>query len=173
MAPSFNVVVKPNDWSKSGREVARAAAATTPTKQLQLKFWTEFVAHLDAIKFPTKPQAPRPQHWLQISLGRAGFILSTTVNLREGRIGVEVYINHERSKEYFRQLQARRDEIHQKLGFQLDWQELPDSHACRIAVFRPDSDLADENKWPTYFAWLSDNAANLSTVFRPLIRELP
>ena len=38
MAPSFNVVVKPNDWSKSNRESARMAATTTPTKQLQYKF---------------------------------------------------------------------------------------------------------------------------------------
>jgi hypothetical protein len=44
MAPSFNVLVKPNDWTKSSRESAKVATVTTPTKQRQLKFWTEWKA---------------------------------------------------------------------------------------------------------------------------------
>jgi hypothetical protein len=38
LAPKFEVVVKPNDWARAGREQARAAASASPTKQLQLKF---------------------------------------------------------------------------------------------------------------------------------------
>jgi hypothetical protein len=48
MAPSFNVVVKPNDWAKTGQQNAKAAATTTPTKQRQLKFWTGWQAWLQA-----------------------------------------------------------------------------------------------------------------------------
>ena len=44
MAPSFNVVVKPNDWAKTGQQNAKAAATMTPTKQRQLKFWTDWSA---------------------------------------------------------------------------------------------------------------------------------
>lgn len=173
MAPSFNVVVKPNDWSKTGRESARAAAATTPTKQRQLKFWTDFVAYLDGKKSPIKPQAPRAQHWLNISLGRAGFALVPTVNTREQRLGVELYISHQNSKEYFQQLSKKRDEIEKRLGFPMDWQELPDSHACRIAVYRPDSSLENEDQWPTYLEWLAQQVSRLAQVFKPVLRELP
>jgi hypothetical protein len=35
MAPSFNVVVKPNGWAKAGREQARAVSSATPLKLLQ------------------------------------------------------------------------------------------------------------------------------------------
>lgn len=173
MAPSFNVVVKPNNWSKSGREGARAASSATPTKQLQQRFWTEFIEYLEPRNSPLKPQKPRPQHWLNIKLGRAGFKLAATVNSRESRIGMEVYIFHEQSKEYFQQLVKLREEIEKQVGFGLEWQELPESHACRIAVFRPDSPLEDESLWPAYCAWLADSGAKLDAVFRPLIRELP
>lgn len=173
MAPSFNVVVKPNDWSKTGRESARAAATTTPTKLRQLKFWTDFVAYLDEKKSSIKPQAPRPQHWLNISLGRAGFALVPTVNTREQRLGVELYISHQNSKEYFQQLAQKRDEIEMKLGFPMDWQELPDSHACRIAVYRPDSSLDNENQWPIYLEWLAQRVSQLAQVFKPILKELP
>jgi hypothetical protein len=37
LAPQFEVVAKPNDWAKSGREQTKAAANATPAKQRQLK----------------------------------------------------------------------------------------------------------------------------------------
>src|SRR5687767_12701248 len=44
LAPKFNVVSKPNDWSKTVRESTSAASAATPTstQQLHLEFWTQF-----------------------------------------------------------------------------------------------------------------------------------
>ena len=56
MAPSFNVIVKPNDWSKSSRESARMASTATPTKLLQQKFWIGWIAHLEEKKPPIRPQ---------------------------------------------------------------------------------------------------------------------
>lgn len=173
MAPSFNVVVKPNNWSKAGRESARVAATTTPTKQLQQKFWTALVEYIEAHKVPVRPQKPLPQHWLNSNpLGRSGFHVVSTVNSRDRRIGAEVYISHPQSKELFQKLLVHREVIESELGFALDWQELPDSHASRIAVFRPESDLANEAAWPTYCEWLADKLARLSAAFRSRVKEL-
>jgi hypothetical protein len=173
MAPSFNVVVKPNDWSKAGRESARAAATTTPTKQLQQHFWTTLVQYLEAQKVPVRPQKPAPQHWLNANpLGRSGFHVVATVHSRDRRLGAEVYVSHAQAKEMFQKLLAQREAIEAELGFTLDWQELPDGHASRIAVFRADSDLADESAWPTYCAWLADKLARLSAAFRGRVKEL-
>ena len=173
MAPSFNVVVKPNNWSKSGRESARAASTATPTKQLQQRFWAELLTHLESIKSPLKPQKASPQHWLNIKIGRSGFKMAATLNSRAARVGMEVYIEHEQSKAYFQQLVAHRESVERQLGFALEWQELPESHACRIAVFRPDSPLEDESQWNAYRDWLAQVGAKMDAVFRPLIRELP
>ncbi|MCD2449848.1 DUF4268 domain-containing protein [Methylicorpusculum oleiharenae] len=172
MAPSFNVVVKPNDWSKSSRESARMAATTTPTKQLQHKFWIGWMEYLETKKSPIRPQKPRAQHWLSISLGRAGFSIGATVNSREDRLGVEVYINHQEAKKYFGQLKAQSPSIEAKLGFILDWRELPDKNACRILIFRNDAPLTDETAWPSYFDWLTVTALKLDQVFRPLVKAL-
>lgn len=173
MAPSFNVLVKPNDWSKAGRESARAAATATPTKQRQLQFWTALIEYIDEHKVPIKPQKPGPQHWLNSNpLGRSGFHVVSTVHSRDGRIGAEVYISHQQSKELFQKLLAQRSEIEKELGFELDWQELPESHASRIAVFRTDSDLSNESAWPGYCEWLAGKVSRLSAVFRPRVKEL-
>ncbi len=172
MAPSFNVVVKPNDWAKTGQQNAQAAATTTPTKQRQLKFWTGWQAWLQAKGSTLRTQRPLPQHWTNIALGRTGIHLSATVNSRESRVGMEVYIHHDNSKSMFKQLQARQAEIDTALGAPLEWMELPDGHACRILQVRPASPLESEDQWPAYYAWLEQAALRMSEVFRPLVREL-
>lgn len=172
MAPSFNVVVKPNDWAKTGQQNAKAAATTTPTKQRQLKFWTGWQAWLQAKGSTLRTQKPLPQHWTNIALGRSGIHLAATVNSRESRVGMEVYINHENSKSMFKQLQVHQVEIDAALGAKLEWMELPDGHACRILQVRAESPLESEDQWPAYYAWLEQAALRMSDVFRPLVKEL-
>lgn len=87
LAPKFEVVVKPNEWSKTGREQARAAAASaSPTKQRHLKLWTTLVDALAKKAAHIKPQKPLPQHWLNISIGRAGFGINTTASNKDSRL---------------------------------------------------------------------------------------
>lgn len=172
MAPSFNVVVKPNDWAKTGQQNAKAAATMTPTKQRQLKFWADWSAWLQAKSSAFRPQKPLPQHWTNIALGRAGIHLAATVNSREGRVGMEVYIDHDNSKAMFKQLLAQKDAIESELKVKLDWQELPDGHACRILQVRPESPLENEAQWPVYFAWLEEAGLRMTEVFRHRVKAL-
>ena len=172
MAPSFNVVVRPNDWAKTGQQNAKAAAATTPTKQRQLKFWTGWQTWLQEKGSAIKPQKPFPQHWTNISLGRSGIHLAATVNSRENRLGMEVYIGHQNSKTMFNQLKVHQVMIEEAVGGALEWMELPDAHACRILKIRASSPLEDEEQWPAYFAWLEQVALQLSGVLRPLVKGL-
>ena len=173
LAPKFEVVVKPNEWAKAGREQARAAVSATPTKQLYLRLWTELVARL-AKRAPTiRPQKPRPQMWLNNSMGRAGFRLNPTASQQGKRLGVEVYIDHPESKRLFQALAAQREQLEQQLGFALDWQELPEAQACRIASWRPNSPLEEEASWSEYLDWFVERLVKMNTVFRPAIQALP
>lgn len=173
LAPKFQVVVKPNEWAKAGREQARAASTSTPAKQRQLKLWTALVERLAARAPQIRPQKPLPQHWLNNSIGRAGFALNPTASHRDNRLGVEVYINHRESKKLFQALKAQKAAIEEKLGFELDWQELPDAHACRIASWRPKSPIEDESQWDQYIDWFIERLVKMNEVFRPAIQELP
>lgn len=148
-------------------------SAPTLTKQRQLRFWQNLVATL-AEKAPhLKTHTPRLQHWHLISLGRSGFLLSSTVKHRTGRLGAEVYIECPDAKQRFAQLMEQRGSIESELGFQLEWQALPDAHACRILVSRPDCPLEDETRWKEYVGWLVERLTRMDAVFRPIIRELP
>lgn len=173
LAPKFEVVVKPNDWVKAGREQVRAAVSTSPTKLLQQQFWAGLIDYLADHAPQIRPQKPRPQHWLNNSIGRSGFGLNITANTREERLGVELWIPGDEAKRHFANLYAQKGRIEQELGFELDWQELPDAKAVRIASWYPDASIEDEQRWKEYFAWLSNRLEIMDKVLRPIVRTLP
>ncbi len=173
LAPKFEVVVKPNDWAKSGREQARAASDASPTKQLQQKFWTALIDKLSKSAPHIRPQKPRPQHWLNNSIGRSGFGLNITANTREERLGVELWMPGSEAKSRFASLSAQRKEIEAQLGFELDWQELPDSMACRIATWYPDASIEDQDRWDEYLDWITQRLVKMDQVLRPVVKALP
>ncbi len=173
LAPKFEIVVKPNEWAKAGREQVRVAAATTPTKQLQQKFWLALVEHLAAKAPQIRPQKPRPQHWLNNSIGRSGFALNITANTRDERLGVELWIPGPQAKQHFANLSAQKQEIEAKLGFVLDWQELPDAKAVRIASWYPHASIEDEQSWHEYIDWLTQRLVKMDAVLRPIVKLLP
>jgi hypothetical protein len=173
LAPKFEVVVKPNNWAKAGREQARAASTASATKQLQLKFWTALVEKLAKEAPQIRPQKPRPQHWMNNSIGRSGFALNPTANTKEDRLGVELWMPGTEAKMHFGVLQEQRADIEAKLGFTLDWQELPDARACRIATWYPDASIEDESRWGEYLGWIAQRLVTMNAVLRPIVKALP
>jgi len=173
LAPKFEVVVKPNDWVKAGRDQARAAANMTPTRQLQLKFWMALIEKLAASAPQIRPQQPRPRHWLNNSIGRAGFGLNITANTRDERLGVELWIPGADAKKHFANLSTQKKEIEGQLGFELDWQALPDALACRIATWYPNASIEDEGRWGEYLDWLTQRLVKMDKVLRPIVKALP
>ena len=173
-APKFNVISKPNNWSKSISQAAQkiSESATTETQELQYRYWQQLVDHLQNSGSKLRRQAARPRHWHDFSIGRSGAIITTTVNTRENRIGAGVYINHkDYSKEFFHLLLEDKEAIEGEFGFALDWQELPDKTACRIAIYK-DADPTNENGWAEQHQWLMDVVERFDRAFRPRIKQL-
>lgn len=172
-APKFNVISKPNEWSRSVGEAARRIESgdLTDARSQQLRFWQGLQAEFRP-SGPLRAQKPLPQHWTTFAIGRAGFQLSATLNSREQRIGAELYIGHKQAKAMFGLLAAERDAIEAELGFAPEWMELPQRHACRIVYFLNGAPLQDETRWPEYRRWMIDHLERLNAVFRDRLRRL-
>jgi hypothetical protein len=173
LAPKFEVIAKPNDWVKAGREQARAAANSTPLKQLQQKFWMGLNDHLAKHAPQIRPQNARPQHWLNNSIGRSGFGLNPTTSSRDKRIGIELWLSSDEAKQHYAALLHQKQQLEQRLGFNLDWQELPDSKACRIATWYPNASIEEESRWGEFFDWLTQRLITMDAVLRPVVKALP
>lgn len=172
-APKFNIVSKPNAWSKQAGQAARQLEdeAPTETKQIQLEFWQAFYEAMASHKSLTA-QKPRPQHWTNLAIGRSGIRLGCLINSRDAKLGVELYMGRETAKAFYQQLYAQKDDIEAELGYQLDWRELPDKQACRIVLMRENSSLQSRAKWTDYIAWLISTLEDFNRVFRNRVRTL-
>jgi len=172
LALKFNVVVKPNEWARSGRDQARLAQAKSPAGQLLQKFWLTLIDHL-AVKAPQiRPHKPRPHAWLINSIGRAGFFLNVVASAREQRLSVDLWMSGADAKQHFKNLLTQKTEIEAALGFDLEWQELPDSKASRITSWYPEASLEDEERWPEYIDWITNRLLKMDTVLRPFVNDL-
>lgn len=181
VAPKFNIVCKPNDWSKAVAAGATQVAkeSLSEVKRLQLDFWTEFRSYVGEHDSSIKATKPQPQHWMNIALGRAGFRLNAIASLYDSvaenydnhELRAEVVVDSAHSKAHFAQLEAQRDAIETELGEQLTWHNPPGKRMCRIFV-RRSATLTDRGCWPEYHAWLLAKLAALHKAFAHRVRLL-
>lgn len=171
-APRFNIVCRPNDWSRAVREEAAKAEAASPGQAFRLRFWTAF-RDWRALR---KLWAPKPAAytWQNHSVGRTGFVLEAVVRQEKKELAVRLYINCADLpiKGVFRYLLARQAEIHAALGFALTWDELPGQKGSVIHAVRTAAPLDDEARWPECHEWLSTTLTRMDATFRPLLKTL-
>jgi hypothetical protein len=173
-APKFNIISKPNNWSKFVSQVSKQISeqGITETKELQYRYWDQLVNFLQDNNSNLRPQNPRPRHWQNFSIGRSGLKIAATINTRDKRIGVELYMQHpEYSKAFFHLLMKDKDKIEQDIGFGLDWQELPEKTASRIVIYKQ-ADPTDEKSWPAQYKWFQETIEGFDRVFRQRVRNL-
>lgn len=173
-APKFNVISKPNDWTKSVTEAARSLDTEnlSETKLEQLEFWHQFHDYLLQEKSVIRPQRPYPQHWMNFGIGRSGFTLGALLNSMRKQIGVELSVNHDDAKAFFDLLEQQRLEIEAELGFAMEWMRLPERKASRIVCLKEDADPLDREAWSLHRAWMKDRLEALNKVLRERIRRL-
>ncbi len=168
-AAKFNVVCRPNELTK----IETSAGAQSPTKLLQLQFWTAVREHAEGGSSPLSWRNPVPRFWYTMAVGRTGFGISLTAKTKTDTLGCEIYIDGQSSfdaNDALELLLDDRAEIEAELG-QLDWQPLPEKRACRI-IQTIDADLQDEDAWEQSVAWCVKRAEAFSSCFAPRVRDL-
>ena len=123
-APKFNIVVSPNEWSKSVR-TSTSSRALTDTKVLQKDFWTNMMDYFTEKDTFLSLRTPRPQHWHTYAIGKPHSRISNTINTQKNRLGCEVYLGGAEPKKRFHKLYEDKDEIEREIGEELEWMELP------------------------------------------------
>lgn len=168
-APKFNIVAKPNDWSKTVKEAAGRSGALTDGQKSQVEYWTEFGAFLEGKDARFKRPKPYPSNWMQWGVGRAGSGLLVIANAKD--VLVAVQITNPDHPTWFQKLHEDKDEIEKELGFALEWQERPGKKHSRLTV-RKKADTRTPEKRPAAFEWMLDRMDAIERVFRPRIKAL-
>lgn len=175
-APKFNVVCKPNDWSKTVQTSARRGELTE-AKQLQLDFWIAFSEFMTA-NSSVRCQKPQPRNYMSHSIGVSGFHLDSVASMFDsaanrfgGELRVELIVMPAESKAAYAQLEAHANEVEKEIGEPLTWYNPPAARMCRVYV-RQTADIAARERWPEYHAWLKERLERFLRVFGPRVKAL-
>lgn len=173
-APWFNVVAKPNIWSRA----LRASASEGETgemrlsHQIRLSYWAAFAEFLQNRQSEFKIRRANKDHWFEFPTGRSGSVISVTISTNKQQLGVEIYNHGDVTKAIFDGLFAQKDAIEREVGEKLDWQRLDRKKATRIALFRPGEDPADSATWPQQHEWLLSRMVKFKKAFATRLKAI-
>lgn len=168
-APRFNLVSKPNQWTKSV-SAASASISMSEVGAGHLEFWTAFAEYLKTRPGSLRSGKPTGQNWITISpFGRSGFCLSAATNIYEGRLRVGMYITLKNADSYYLSLLKRREEVEAKLEA-LTWHDKATQERAVLTYLEANSTNKDD--WPRQHLWLADSLYAFYKAFSPIIKTL-
>lgn len=157
LAPNFQVICKPNNWTKS----VKIESNITPSKKIELNYWNKVNEYINNNNFNFSTPAPRPRPIHVLAIGNSAAQIRLTFNTKN-EMSVRFHINDD--KELFDKLYENKNEIEKELGFELEWDRSDKYKSSQIRVFK-DINYKNEDKWPDYIKWQVDIADKLVKVF--------
>ena len=165
----WDIVASPNDWTRVGGPIKTDKLGPVP--KLRFEYWTalnQMIEEKDARLTRFKPDTTM---WQSGSIGTGDFLLNTSLNSKDKWIRVEIYLDGDKSNEWFNKLQEQKSEIEEKLGYGLKWEPLESRRACRISIPK-DADPTNQEDWPRQHEWIIQKRLEFERVFRPLVRSV-
>jgi hypothetical protein len=171
-APKFNIVSRPNTWTKNVRESTHQSGELTKVKKQQLAYWTAFKEFMDSKKSPVKCNNGSPQHWVNMSIGKSGFWLTARVNSLKSVISADFRFKTSSSKAIYFAFLSDKEAIEKEFGGTLEWYDLPDGKESYVTVIKEKADFRNEQDWKNQFEWLAERLEKLDNVFRKRVRKM-
>ena len=166
-APKFNIVIAPNNWSKTVRSIASGSIG--PLNLERRKFWEEFVDYSDKQDYePLRNNLSIRGIGLEIkhdSIDGGHFFLGTP--LRPQILSVELFILGD--KELFDKLENQKEKIEKGLGLKLKWyRDYPHPNGNEIfsqIIFKKEGKFNDPERRQENIEWFYKTAKKFCEVF--------
>lgn len=162
-APMFRIVEKPNDFIKSvinDRELSKRHAD-------RLNFWTEFNKVVTEHGKPFNIRKAGTGHWYDVAIGTSDAYISITLVNRDGYIGVELYIPD--SKDLYDNIFKYKDEIEDKLDFDIFWERMDDKKASRIKSSISGLNFNNQTNYPELMDKVIERVVKMRDAFKGYI----
>lgn len=172
-APIFNVIAKPNGWSKDVRSSsANPSDNWTDTETARYEFWTDFSEYIQ--NNPSKlfhTQSPSTNHWMNIAIGRSGYTICLLLNAREQKVGVQLYIDDDADKNKFDAIFTNKDRAEASIGSSLEWCRLDGKKASTVCLFYK-GDFTKKSQQAELFQWLRQTTEKFVSYFKPVVKNM-
>jgi hypothetical protein len=170
-AYSFKPVVSPSEWQKSKKR--QASGTFSDKEEMYRKYFQELIDELREKHHFTNAKIGQPQNWYSFSSGVSGVTFGA-VFVQGSKVRTELYIdfgNGEKNKALFDCLYSQKDEIHSKLGKELEWERLDQKRASRIALYRHGSIQSNADELLQIKSWHIENLISFKKILAPFIKK--
>lgn len=163
-AATFTIIQKPNEYIQS----VKAEADTT--KQFKYSYWSQFIDYVKEDKkflkeFPgTESRRPTGNHWYTFRKGCKGdYHIDCNIYTRSSQlISIAAVVWIDDNKELYRQFEKHKDEIHETLSYEMEWDLKEDKKATSVRIKR---DVKEGESLESTFDWFKDKVVTLRAVF--------
>jgi len=166
-APKFNIVSKPNDWTKgSGPRVKTEDGS-------RLEYWKSFRELVVAKAPELQPRKPRDKAALRFSTGRRRIeYRAQAARVKGGHVSVGLAVRGKQAPALFAILKQDRATIETELGVPVEWIEQATINTYHLRTSKP-AQPDNRAEWPQQHQWLLDNLRLFTRVLTHRIAALP
>lgn len=171
-APVFNVIAKPNGWSKDVRSSQASSEGHSEGKIFNYEYWTSFNEYMS--NNPSKLFRTRSasySHWMSIAIGHGAVHIDLLLNKREQKATIQLYMWDDAEKKIYDALLKHKEEAEDKIGEKLMWRRLDGKKASSIDLVKK-CNLNDTNVQQEVFSWYKEYTEKFITYFKPILKKI-
>jgi Domain of unknown function (DUF4268) len=170
-APRFNIVAKPNDWSKDVRR-STSNLDLSNAGTLRQEYWNEFSSFMEQNRSFLKVKSPSFRPYIHFAMGKSGIGLGASVEVREKRNKIYIWLSGQGHKEVFDELKeiCYRQSL-DLFGNEIVWDRNEEKNSSLVFIAR-NADYTDKKDWNNQFIWFKEYTEKFSNFFKPEIAKL-
>jgi hypothetical protein len=169
MAPKFNVVCKPNEWT---RKIA-ASTDTSESKQFCWDYWSGVIAELQPYGILLPETKPLGRQDTRFEVGWHTFFLKAYFSrVKKKKQGVWVSCRGPHGYENYLALKDHQRDIEEAFGDTLEWQSEQDKDQGTLIHYIYGKDANDKPKWPEQHKQIAEKVAKLYRAVQPFVAKL-
>lgn len=171
-APMFDVIAKPNGWSKDVKSSQNSSEGRSEGKQFNYEYWSAFNEYMNSNPSRLfRARSASYSHWMSIAIGHGAIHIDLLLNKREQKATIQLYMWDDAEKIYFDTLLKHKSEAEEAIGEKLLWRRLDDKKASSIDLVKK-FNLNDPAEREQIFAWYKEYTEKYITYFKPLIKKI-
>jgi hypothetical protein len=158
-APKFNVVVKPNDWSKA--IITQTEAAKSKRANMYRQLWGNLIEYLSEYYKELELPKPSGMNWIRFPLPDARVVLSYASTKQQ--VSFYLLFRGETPIDWFQHVRSDSDRFEDEIGKSVDWREAEDGSG--YVYLSMDFDHHDEASYKSKFAEIGDTIKRITDAF--------
>ena len=161
IAPHFEIVSQPNDWTKVIRNNT-SGSELTGMKLFDLNFWQGFNEYCTEHKTSFSLRKAQPHHWYSLAIGSSDCHIDLTI-IKSGELTCQLWIPD--NKDLFNTLYSHKEEIENLIGYSLKWDYKEGSKASSVDVVSDFKLDLNGTSFSNGYEWLLKKSEDYKSIF--------